>query len=77
MTADSKEAELAKLIAIILNVAAATHHIFQVAFITSASIDERLEHELEINSRNNEKERRRKRPRYWRKRASVFASFHI
>ena len=52
---------------------------YSVASTTSkASIDERLEHELETNSRSDEEEERRgKRLRYRRKRASFFASFHI
>ena len=42
---------------------------------TSASIDERLEHELHTNRRNDEEERRHERLRYRRK--SFFFFFHF
>ena len=51
-------AERAKLIASILNVAAAMHHIVHFASTTSASIDERLDNEIERNRRNNEEKKR-------------------
>ena len=68
LTIDKMEAEWAELIAIILNVA---------KIIIISSIDERMEHELGTNRRNNEEERCRKRLLYRRKRADFFASFHI
>ena len=78
LTADSTEAERPELITIILNVAAAMHHIFRcIHNIGSASICERLEHELGTNRRNNEEERRRKRLRYRRKRASYFGRLAV
>ena len=75
LTVDKMEAGRAELITIILNVAKIMHHIFCTVASTKseASIDERLEHELETNRRNYEEERRRERLRYRRKRASLFA----
>ena len=55
-TADSTEGER---IVIILNVAEAC--ICSVASTTSASIDDRLERELETSRRNDEEERQRER----------------
>ena len=50
LTTDSTEEERATLIAIILHVAAAMHHIHQIlASTTSASMDEGLEQELQTS----------------------------
>ena len=57
LTTDSIEAERAELIAIILNVAATMHHIFRCIHNIRSIDDERLEHELETNRRNDEEER--------------------
>ena len=52
LTIDKMEAERAELIAIILNVAKNYAYIIYIYIIFVASIDERLEHDLETNRGN-------------------------
>ena len=72
LTADSVRAERAELITIMLLQGCI---IYSVASTTSASIHERLEHELQTNRRNDQQERHRQRLRYRRKRVSFWLHF--
>ena len=69
------EAERVELIAVFLTVVAAIQHIFRCIH-NIRDIDERLEHVLETNRRNDEEEMRHERLRYRRKRALLLLNLH-
>ena len=70
------EAERVELIAVFLTVVAAIQHIFRCIH-NIRDIDERLEHVLETNRRNDEEEMCRERLLYWRKRALLLLNHRL